>query len=360
MDDTSNKNAIPDIEDLHQQALREGSKTYIDPETGFTVFTELLHLERGFCCGNSCRHCPFGHENVDPAKQRRRRQRQNGNIRPSSSTITPPVSTVKVRSGDTETTQRMVAEIMGKQKSTSKLSCKDGSNSTTTSNSSSKSTKNVPYTRGGDKGTSQLGTGERRSKDDANFEALGSVDELCTFVGVAHAHLIRDSPCTNNYGELPDQLLDVMSRLFDVGSHVAKPNSRGDDDDGKFSNKNGLGDGFDSCHIDDLEIWINDMTEQMPELTSFILPTGSVTAAHLHVARTVCRRAERRCVTLVVDHETCDPNALKYLNRLSDYLFTASRYVNFCENQPEIQYVRPSKSSTQRQRVSRSLKQEEK
>jgi cob(I)alamin adenosyltransferase len=314
MDDTC------DIEDLHQHALNIGSKTYIDPQTGFTVFSELTHLQRGFCCGNKCRHCPYGFENV---------KKHNVARRPA-----------KLQSGDMETAQRMVQDML--QHTTTESS----------SSSSPKVTKNVPYTRKGDGGTSQLGTGERRSKDDANFEAMGTVDELCTFVGVAHAHLNPDE----DYGKLPDYLLDVMSRLFDVGSHIAKPNSPGEDD---FSNPNGLGDGFDASHIDALEAWVDDMTEEMPELTSFILPTGAIAASHLHVARTVCRRAERGCVTLVVDHRTCDPNALKYLNRLSDFLFTASRWVNFCEGQQEIQYRRDSPKSSQRERVARSLQQEE-
>ena len=82
---------VTDIEDLHQQALNSGSKTYIDPATGFTVFTELCHLQRGFCCGNSCRHCPYGYENV-----------KKNSIRKQA----------KVQSGDIETTQKMVQDIL--------------------------------------------------------------------------------------------------------------------------------------------------------------------------------------------------------------------------------------------------------
>lgn len=144
------------------------------------------------------------------------------------------------------------------------------------------------------------------------------------------------------------RLLDVMSRLFDVGSHVAKPPpSRPTGSNGESGNEdenetafvpNGIGDGFDADHIDDLEEWINEMTEDLPELTSFILPTGAPSSAALHVARTVCRRAERRLVPLVVDHKTCDPNALRYLNRLSDFFFVAARWVNYKEGQEEIEY----------------------
>lgn len=186
-----------------------------------------------------------------------------------------------------------------------------------------------------------------------------------------------------DYGALPEQLLDVMSRLFDIGSHVAKPrvlqaaycnydvDGDSDDDDKKDDNDddsnaagattefqpNGVGDGFDVAHIDALEAWVNEMTEELPELMSFILPTGAVGAAQLHVARTVCRRAERRVVPLVVEDYTCDPNALKYLNRLSDFFFVAARWVNYCEGQEEIEYRRETTDIKQRERVHRSLKE---
>jgi cob(I)alamin adenosyltransferase len=216
----------------------------------------------------------------------------------------------------------------------------------------------VPYTRTGDTGTSQLLTEKRRSKDDLNFEALGTVDELYSFTGVVHAHLLPEC----EYGQLNEWLLDIMSRLFDVGSHVAKPkkindshdDDKDDDQDSSSFSPDGVGGGMDPLHIQQLEEWINIMTEEMPELTSFILPTGATAAAHLHVARTVCRRAERRMVPLV-QLGTCDPNAMKYVNRLSDFFFTAARWVNFCQGQQEIQYRRQQSKETQRQRVSRTL-----
>jgi ATP:cob(I)alamin adenosyltransferase len=337
--DDNDDNDIVDIEDLHFQALKETSKTYIDPSTGFTVFTEYFHLRRGTCCGNSCRHCPYGFENVKNA----------------------PPRLPKLRSGDHETAERMVEAIEDgtfvttffsppsilppkQQEAISKSKHQQQQQRAFISTKPRVTmSKNVPYTRTGDGGSSQLGTGERRAKDDLTFEAMGTVDELCSIVGVVHASLDD----TVDYGSLSELLLDVMSRLFDVGSHVAKPSE-------EFC-PNGLGDGFDPSHIDDLESWINIMTNDMPELTSFILPTGATAAAHLHVARTVCRRAERRMVPLVRDEGTCDPNALKYLNRLSDFLFTAARYVNFCMQQKEIQYQRESSEMTQRQRVTRSL-----
>ena len=86
------------------------------------------------------------------------------------------------------------------------------------------------------------------------------------------------------------------------------------------------------------EEWIDTMTDELPELLSFIIPTGSPASAQLHVARTVCRRAERRMVPLVHDVGTVDPAALAYVNRLSDYFFTAARFVNYCDGIDEVQY----------------------
>jgi ATP:cob(I)alamin adenosyltransferase len=225
-------------------------------------------------------------------------------------------------------------------------------------------TKNVPYTRKGDAGTSQLFTGERRSKDDVLFEALGTIDELCSIVGVVYAELntsraekqrrLRRSsdddvdelkkiiaPVTSPYGNLPEQLLDVMSRLFDVGSHIACPPSPRIrlDHSSPTEGASNDGGGFNPRHTAVLEGWIDSMTEELPELLSFIIPTGSPASTQLHVARTVCRRAERRMVPLVHDHDgNVDPVALAYVNRLSDYLFTAARYVNYCDGNDEVQY----------------------
>ena len=369
-------NAITDIEDLHRHAIMNKQSTYIDPATGFTVFTELAHLKRGRCCGNMCRHCPYGWSNVQGASA-------------SSSTT----SSGKAISGDRECTGRLVKQIfegtyydsnddlhanhssvelngdkLSKLKITKEESNTNINNMAVSSDNNrgkggraggALTSKNVPYTRRGDAGTSQLFTGERRNKDDILFEALGTVDELCSIVGVVYAELkaaetrrssSAEATTKSIYGELPEQLLDVMSRLFDVGSHVAKPepNIKELDESQKQSK------GFPSEHTAVLEQWIDTMTDELPELTSFILPTGSVASSNLHVARTVCRRAERRMVPLVQEEETCDPDALAYVNRLSDYLFTAARYVNFCDGSDETQY-RKAKSTIQRERITVKL-----
>jgi len=379
-----------DIEELHDHAvLVEGSKTYEDPSTGFTVFTELFHLQRGTCCGNRCRHCPYGWENVpnQSVSQQQKQQQQHP---------------TKVKSGDKLAVQALLNEL---EQSSSRRAAADSKELKNENENglvepcTSKekkvggthggrlTEKNVPYTKKGDKGTSQLLTGERRSKNDAAFEAMGTVDELCSVVGVVHSLLVerqlqqqqqqlQESTLTSlskavDYGELPEWLLLVMSRLFDAGSHIAKPvhlrhhhNDDDDDDDSSSASSedgeedkfkaDGIGGGMDMAHVEALEDWIDTMTEQLPELRNFILPAGSVTASQLHVCRTVARRAERSVVPLV-DLGVCDPNVLKYLNRLSDFLFVASRWCNYCQGSSEIEYRRPEKYDKQRVATAKAL-----
>ena len=355
---------ITDIEDIHRQAILDKQSTYIDPSTDFTVFTELSHLKRGKCCGNQCRHCPYGWSNV---------KNERGEFVTDSS--------ARVVSGDRERAGLLVKRILnGTYYDTEDDTCCNGTttscdtdnlaedNRKQTANDTSKTSKqikgegkggsaggtltskNVPYTRKGDTGTSQLFTGERRKKDDVLFEALGTVDELCSVVGVVYADLnssIEKKQKTRNnksedrpYGDLPDQLLDVMSRLFDVGSHIATPQKTNINQQEQTTNVKSRNNSFQNHHAAVLEEWIDTMTDELPELTSFILPTGSIASAQLHVARTVCRRAERRMVPMVQDEQTVDPAALSYVNRLSDYFFTAARFVNYCEDRDEVQYRR--------------------
>jgi cob(I)alamin adenosyltransferase len=407
---------IDDIEELHKNAMLKGSTTYIDPATGFTVFTELAHLRRGKCCGNMCRHCPYGWENVksregsaplntegkvksgDMASARKLLNKLSAeatavtgasqNSKPSTAYVSSGV--IKTRPNDEYaediatniecciisqpacSDSRADDQIENEKKSDSpnatsiKVAGKGGKHGGLSTS------KNVPYTRSGDTGTSQLFTGERRSKMDITFEAMGTVDELCCVVGTVHAELMTSTGDVDakKYGELSEWLLDVMSRLFDCGSHIAKPpkiKSKDEDDSDSDSDSDadgrsvfkpdGVGGGFDAEHVERLEKWIDAMTDNLPELTSFILPTGGRASAQLHVARTVCRRAERRTVGLVQDG-VCDPNVLRYLNRLSDFFFTAARWTNFCEGQEEIQYRRPLRGAKQRNRVQVSLRDE--
>ncbi|KAL3148408.1 hypothetical protein ABBQ38_013863 [Trebouxia sp. C0009 RCD-2024] len=180
------------------------------------------------------------------------------------------------------------------------------------------------YTKTGDKGTSSLYNGERRHKTDGAFQALGDVDELNSLCGVAREFLIElDS-------EKSEQLESIQSRLLDVGSAVATPLENSSD--GKLQRTL-----FDVSATSLLETWIDAMDKDLPALTNFILPSGGQAAAFLHLARAVCRRAERS-VTLQVSQGACDASVAVYLNRLSDYLFTVARVASRKAQKPETTY----------------------
>jgi len=162
------------------------------------------------------------------------------------------------------------------------------------------------YTRGGDRGETSLLGPDRVRKDDARIEAYGTVDELNSVIGVARA--------TWPGSPLDPQLAAVQADLFEVGAFLASS-----------------GAGFTTVgiqRIEALEHGIDAMEEELAPLRSFILPGGAPVAAQLHLARTVCRRAERRVVALERDEEEFR-TSVAYLNRLSDFLFVAARFTNF-------------------------------
>ncbi len=170
------------------------------------------------------------------------------------------------------------------------------------------------YTRTGDKGTSSLYSGERRRKDDPVFEALGDIDELNAAIGLARQHS-HDSGFTI----LERQLEIIQSRLMDVSAHVATPRQQ-DVAEAKINRTE-----VETVWITTLENWIDDLDKQLTPLVKFILPSGGITATTLHLCRTICRRAERKVVGLALDGAV-DDRAVKYLNRLSDFIFTAARF----------------------------------
>lgn len=144
----------------------------------------------------------------------------------------------------------------------------------------------------------------RLPKTDPIFEALGTNDELSSHLGLAQCYLQEGT-------DIHSQLIKIQSTLQDLNSHVATPTNQI---------------GFEGETVKELETWIDAMDEKLPPLTRFILPSGGLAASQLHVARTVCRRAERRLLTIIPDRPSIDPMVGVYLNRLSDYLFTAARY----------------------------------
>jgi cob(I)alamin adenosyltransferase len=180
---------------------------------------------------------------------------------------------------------------------------------------------NKIYTRTGDQGRTALGDGERRPKDDPRIAAYGSVDEANSAIGVA-----RLSTAETNDADLvaiDRTLARAQNDLFDLGADLCVPPSKvgGEPDHPPLR--------VAMSQVEALERAIDELNADLSPLRSFVLPGGSTAAAALHVARTVCRRAERDMVSLAqVEGEEVGAPALAYINRLSDYLFVAARYAN--------------------------------
>lgn len=167
---------------------------------------------------------------------------------------------------------------------------------------------NRVYTRTGDKGTTALGGGQRIAKDSLRIEAYGTVDELNSVIGVAVAAGLSES--------LRPQFFVIQQVLFNLGSDLCILQ----EDKLRFAVP-----GIEPRHVKQLEGWIDTWNRELEPLKSFILPGGDMAAAQLHVARTVCRRAERLTIALSRT-EPVGEQVIPYLNRLSDLLFVASRY----------------------------------
>jgi len=179
------------------------------------------------------------------------------------------------------------------------------------------------YTKTGDKGTTSLFTGERVPKNDAFIQTLGAVDECNSAIGVA----ISLMPKEKTLNPVVEQLEIIQHALFDLGAAIATPRTRAQNT--KIEKTR-----FDVEEIDLLETWIDEYEQKLPELHTFILPGGHPCGAMLHLARSLVRRAEC-CAVPLNHHADISDNVLKYLNRLSDYLFVASRYVNNISKTPE-------------------------
>lgn len=170
------------------------------------------------------------------------------------------------------------------------------------------------YTRGGDGGMSGLTDGSRRSKADARFAAIGAVDETGSAIGAARLHAGAEGDAT---------LARIQNDLFDLGADLSAP-----EENGKApSSKNQGALHIVTAQVERLEREIDAINAHLAPLTSFVLPGGSALAAHLHVARATARRAEREMVALAAK-EDVNPQALRYINRLSDHLFVMARQAN--------------------------------
>lgn len=171
---------------------------------------------------------------------------------------------------------------------------------------------NKIYTRTGDKGDTALSDGSRVAKNDARVEAYGTVDELNATLGLCRLHAADI---------LSDRIAMIQNDLFDLGADLARPNMARDDE-AEYPVLRIIDD-----QVTRLETEIDEMNADLKPLRSFILPGGTVLAAHLHLSRTVARRAERRAVELAAGGDV-NSAAVRYLNRLSDWLFVAARQAN--------------------------------
>ena len=167
------------------------------------------------------------------------------------------------------------------------------------------------YTRTGDDGTTGLADGERVPKTSARIEAMGTVDELNSVIGLLISETERES--------LLSLLSNIQHSLFDLGAEISLPNQELLSDD----------------QIGNIERFLDSMNEKLPPLKDFVLPGGARAAALCHQARSVCRRAERRMLALGMQEEISSVST-KYLNRLSDLLFVMARTFNRQNNQPDV------------------------
>lgn len=184
--------------------------------------------------------------------------------------------------------------------------------------------KSIVYTRTGDLGSTSLVRGKRVKKSDLRVDTYGTVDELNSWIGVIASY-------DNVPEDTREHLTWIQNKLFDLGSYLAT------DPAGEMTQAPGFG----QEAISRLEHEIDRMDEAVPRFQKFILPGGATSAAFTNIARTVCRRAERRIVALAED-SWVDPDALRFINRLSDYLFVLARYINVTTGTPEIFWTKES------------------
>ncbi|HJO36976.1 MAG: cob(I)yrinic acid a,c-diamide adenosyltransferase [Vicinamibacterales bacterium] len=176
------------------------------------------------------------------------------------------------------------------------------------------------YTRTGDDGETGLFDGTRVPKSDPRVEACGETDEVHALLGLARAYLTDH--------DLIEMVIDLQRDLFAIGARLADPGHRIADRVTKID--------LDALAVERLESWIDRLDTELPEMRSFVLAGGTPAGAALHVARTVCRRAERRIVGLGAG--AVEPDVLRYVNRLSDLLFMLARTVNARARTPEVEW----------------------
>ena len=173
------------------------------------------------------------------------------------------------------------------------------------------------YTKTGDAGETSLVDGSRTAKDHPRVDTYGDVDELSSALGLVASS--KDCP-----EEIRDEIRHIQNVMFNVGSYLATPQSD------NYKEMPGI-----DNETDRLEGWIDALDERTPKIRSFVLPGGSEESSRCHLARTICRRVERKVIALGRESYV-DPKLTAYINRLSDYLFICARYLNFITGVEEI------------------------
>lgn len=187
------------------------------------------------------------------------------------------------------------------------------------------------YTRGGDKGETSLVGGQRVPKNHLRIDAYGTVDELNSVVGIVRTFNDSDTP----RGEELDRMLRrVQNDLFNLGADLATPS------ESRWEGMYRVGDD----DVAQLEGWIDRLNDDLPPLKEFILPGGGPVGAFFHQARTVCRRAERCVLSLMTEDADVGDGPMRYLNRLSDWLFVAGRWAAQAHDEPEYLWEKPSRT----------------
>ena len=184
------------------------------------------------------------------------------------------------------------------------------------------------YTKPGDTGRTSLFSGERKLKSDPFFDALGNTDELNACLGIVRS--IQAIQHCSAHEDVVQKLRFIQSRLIDLGSSIATPKTTSPEEKLRIAH-------FDEAHTAQLESWIDEYEDALPPLRLFILPSGGLASSHLHLARAVCRRAERSIVPFLKTDDL-EPAAYRFVNRLSDFLFVVARTVCHREGQEEIPY----------------------
>lgn len=183
------------------------------------------------------------------------------------------------------------------------------------------------YTRTGDDGTSALADGKRIDKNSIIFGVMGEIDELNSHIGMAKSlfdDMANFSEESLNKTDFSESLSIIQHLLFNMGGEIAMLNNKE-----PYS-------AIEQLHIDWLEQKIDSMNSILPALKDFILPSGSIAVSQLHITRSICRRCERNFCTLQNQHSNINPISAKFLNRLSDFLFVAARFVAKAQQQNEV------------------------